>query len=86
PDDIAYGTRTAIRAVLRRMGTKTGGALLDSGIGGAIVRGDSSVLISTEISKITRKQSKKRGKHGHENQKSSKRSQRFKAEARNVKP
>ncbi|GKE74555.1 hypothetical protein Tco_1536596, partial [Tanacetum coccineum] len=39
----------------------------------------------TDISKITRKQSKT-GKHGHENQKSSKRSQRFKAEARKVKP
>ncbi|GJW11166.1 hypothetical protein Tco_1576993 [Tanacetum coccineum] len=38
-----------------------------------------------DISKITRKQSKT-GKHGHENQKSSKRSQRFKAEARKVKP
>ncbi|GJS11214.1 retrotransposon protein, putative, ty1-copia subclass [Tanacetum coccineum] len=35
-------------------------------------------------SKITRKQSKS-SKHGHENQKSSKRSQRFKAEARKVK-
>ncbi|GJZ52430.1 reverse transcriptase domain-containing protein [Tanacetum coccineum] len=41
--------------------------------------------ISTDKSKITRKQSKT-GKHGHENQKSSKRSQRFKAEARKVKP
>ncbi|GKE91304.1 hypothetical protein Tco_1572399 [Tanacetum coccineum] len=41
--------------------------------------------IGTDISKITRKQSKM-GKHGHENQKSSKRSQRFKAEARKVKP
>ncbi|GKA62614.1 hypothetical protein Tco_0762133 [Tanacetum coccineum] len=39
----------------------------------------------TDISKITRKQSKT-GKHGHENQKSTKRSQRFKAEARKVKP
>ncbi|GJT33151.1 hypothetical protein Tco_0923570 [Tanacetum coccineum] len=39
----------------------------------------------TDKSKITRKQSKT-GKHGHENQKSSKRSQRFKAEARKVKP
>ncbi|GJY46517.1 hypothetical protein Tco_0435580 [Tanacetum coccineum] len=38
----------------------------------------------TDISKITRKQSKT-GKHGHENQKSTKRSQRFKAEARKVK-
>ncbi|GJZ97177.1 hypothetical protein Tco_0669630 [Tanacetum coccineum] len=38
-----------------------------------------------DISKITRKQSET-GKHGHENQKSTKRSQRFKAEARNVKP
>ncbi|GJU93645.1 hypothetical protein Tco_1318401 [Tanacetum coccineum] len=36
----ACGTRTAIRAVLRRMGTKTGGVLSDSGICGAIVRGD----------------------------------------------
>ncbi|GJY60223.1 hypothetical protein Tco_0460880 [Tanacetum coccineum] len=40
---------------------------------------------STDISKITRKQSKT-GKHGHENQKSTKRSQRIKAEARKVKP
>ncbi|GKE52718.1 hypothetical protein Tco_1487874, partial [Tanacetum coccineum] len=39
----------------------------------------------TDISKITRKQSKM-GKHGHENQKSTKRSQRIKAEARKVKP
>ncbi|GJS25284.1 reverse transcriptase domain-containing protein [Tanacetum coccineum] len=39
----------------------------------------------TDISKITRKQSKT-GKHGHENQKSTKRSQRIKAEARKVKP
>ncbi|GJX84992.1 putative reverse transcriptase domain-containing protein [Tanacetum coccineum] len=39
----------------------------------------------TDISKITRKQSKM-GKHGHENQKSTKRSQRFKAKARKVKP
>ncbi|GKD84449.1 hypothetical protein Tco_1355603 [Tanacetum coccineum] len=39
----------------------------------------------TDISEITRKQSKT-SKHGHENQKSSKRSQRFKAEARKVKP
>ncbi|GKA06745.1 hypothetical protein Tco_0685969 [Tanacetum coccineum] len=39
----------------------------------------------TDISKITRKQSKT-GKHRHENQKSTKRSQRFKAEARKVKP
>ncbi|GJX13419.1 zf-CCHC domain-containing protein [Tanacetum coccineum] len=39
----------------------------------------------TDISEITRKQSKT-GKHGHENQKSTKRSQRFKAEARKVKP
>ncbi|GKE64276.1 hypothetical protein Tco_1518437 [Tanacetum coccineum] len=38
----------------------------------------------TDISKITRKQSKT-GKHGHENQKSTKRSQRIKAEARKVK-
>ncbi|GKB80759.1 hypothetical protein Tco_0947654 [Tanacetum coccineum] len=36
-------------------------------------------------SKFTRKQSKT-GKHGHENQKSTKRSQRIKAEARKVKP
>ncbi|GJX93159.1 putative reverse transcriptase domain-containing protein [Tanacetum coccineum] len=40
---------------------------------------------STDKSEITRKQSKT-SKHGHENQKSSKRSQRFKAEARKVKP
>ncbi|GJT87969.1 hypothetical protein Tco_1069686 [Tanacetum coccineum] len=39
----------------------------------------------TDKSKITRNQSKT-GKHGHENQKSSKRSQRFKTEARKVKP
>ncbi|GJX15933.1 hypothetical protein Tco_0216765 [Tanacetum coccineum] len=39
----------------------------------------------TDIPKITRKQSKA-SKHGHENQKSSKRSQRIKAEARKVKP
>ncbi|GJT52788.1 hypothetical protein Tco_0978945 [Tanacetum coccineum] len=39
PDDITCGTCTAIRAVLRRMGTKTGGVLSDSGIGGAIVQG-----------------------------------------------
>ncbi|GKA99610.1 reverse transcriptase domain-containing protein [Tanacetum coccineum] len=38
-----------------------------------------------DISKITRKQSKT-SKHGHENQKSAKRSQRIKAEARNIKP
>ncbi|GJZ73950.1 hypothetical protein Tco_0638096, partial [Tanacetum coccineum] len=37
-----------------------------------------SSLISTDISKIARKQSKS-GKHGHENQKSTKRSQRIKA-------
>ncbi|GKG35167.1 hypothetical protein Tco_0440321, partial [Tanacetum coccineum] len=36
-------------------------------------------------SEITRKQSKT-SKHGHKNQKSSKRSQRFKAEARTIKP
>ncbi|GKC99349.1 hypothetical protein Tco_1169624, partial [Tanacetum coccineum] len=39
----------------------------------------------TDISEITRKQSKT-GKLGHENQKSTKRSQRIKAEARKVKP
>ncbi|GJW68548.1 reverse transcriptase domain-containing protein [Tanacetum coccineum] len=39
----------------------------------------------TDKSEIIRKQSKA-SKHGHENQKSSKRSQRFKAEARKVKP
>ncbi|GKF40768.1 hypothetical protein Tco_0124110 [Tanacetum coccineum] len=39
----------------------------------------------TDKSEITRKQSKT-GKHGHENQKSSKRSQRFKAESRTIKP
>ncbi|GJX77916.1 hypothetical protein Tco_0324727 [Tanacetum coccineum] len=44
-----------------------------------------SRMISTDKSKITRKQSKT-GKHGHENQKSTKRSQRIKAEARKVKP
>ncbi|GKE99251.1 hypothetical protein Tco_0022602, partial [Tanacetum coccineum] len=42
-------------------------------------------LIRTDKSKITRKQSKT-GKHGHENQKSTKRSQRIKAEARKAKP
>ncbi|GKC87044.1 hypothetical protein Tco_1147693, partial [Tanacetum coccineum] len=42
-------------------------------------------VISTDISEITRKQSKT-SKHGHENQKSTKRSQRIKAEARKVKP
>ncbi|GJV27171.1 hypothetical protein Tco_1383619 [Tanacetum coccineum] len=41
--------------------------------------------LGTDISKITRKQSKT-GKHGHENQKSTKRSQGFKTEARKVKP
>ncbi|GJS40746.1 hypothetical protein Tco_0565789 [Tanacetum coccineum] len=40
---------------------------------------------STDISEITRKPSKT-GKHGHENQKSTKRSQRIKAEAKKVKP
>ncbi|GJY13109.1 reverse transcriptase domain-containing protein [Tanacetum coccineum] len=39
------------------------------------------MMISTDKSKITRKQSKT-SKHGHENQKNTKRSQRFKAEAR----
>ncbi|GKD44295.1 hypothetical protein Tco_1268940 [Tanacetum coccineum] len=39
----------------------------------------------TDKSEITRKQSKT-GKHGHGNQKSTNRSQRIKAEARNVKP
>ncbi|GKB28217.1 putative reverse transcriptase domain-containing protein [Tanacetum coccineum] len=42
-------------------------------------------LFGTDISKITSKQSKT-GKHGHENQKSTKRSQRIKDEARKVKP
>ncbi|GJY72577.1 hypothetical protein Tco_0476280 [Tanacetum coccineum] len=41
--------------------------------------------LGTDKSEITRKQSKT-GKHGHENQKSTKRSQRIKAEARKVKP
>ncbi|GKF64765.1 hypothetical protein Tco_0188213, partial [Tanacetum coccineum] len=45
----------------------------------------SSSLIRTDKSKITRKQSKT-GKHEHENQKSTKRSQRIKVEAKNVKP
>ncbi|GJR68802.1 hypothetical protein Tco_0014867 [Tanacetum coccineum] len=40
-------------------------------------------IISTDKSKITRKQSKA-SKHGHENQKSSKRSQRYKAEAKSL--
>ncbi|GJR08500.1 hypothetical protein Tco_0791152 [Tanacetum coccineum] len=39
----------------------------------------------TDISEITRKPLKS-SKHGHENQKNTKRSQRFKAEARKVKP
>ncbi|GKG12079.1 hypothetical protein Tco_0346316, partial [Tanacetum coccineum] len=39
----------------------------------------------TDISKITRKQSKT-GKHGHGNQKSTKEAKEFKAEARKVKP
>ncbi|GKB31812.1 synaptobrevin, longin-like domain protein [Tanacetum coccineum] len=43
------------------------------------------VVISMDKSQITRKQSKT-GKHGHENQKSLKRSQRFKDKARKVKP
>ncbi|GJS69890.1 retrovirus-related pol polyprotein from transposon TNT 1-94 [Tanacetum coccineum] len=43
-----------------------------------------STTRGTDISKITRKQSKT-SKHGHENQKSTKRSQRIKAEARKVK-
>ncbi|GJU19589.1 hypothetical protein Tco_1152931 [Tanacetum coccineum] len=51
----------------------------------ALACGPTSSLISTDISKITRKQSKS-SKHGHENLKSTKRSQRIKAEARNVKP
>ncbi|GKA44718.1 hypothetical protein Tco_0737514 [Tanacetum coccineum] len=42
-------------------------------------------IIGMDESKITRKQSKA-SKHGHENQKSTKRSQRSKAEARKVKP
>ncbi|GKD20419.1 hypothetical protein Tco_1222122, partial [Tanacetum coccineum] len=42
-------------------------------------------LIGTDKPKITRKQSKA-SKHGHENQKSTKRSQRSKAAARKVKP
>ncbi|GKA79477.1 hypothetical protein Tco_0786073 [Tanacetum coccineum] len=46
---------------------------------------DDQFELCTDISKITRKQSKT-GKHGHENQKSTKRSQRIKAEARKVKP
>ncbi|GJZ23502.1 reverse transcriptase domain-containing protein [Tanacetum coccineum] len=41
--------------------------------------------VGTDKSEIIRKQSKA-SKHGHENQKSSKRSQRFKAEAKKVKP
>ncbi|GKF85058.1 hypothetical protein Tco_0249956, partial [Tanacetum coccineum] len=42
-------------------------------------------VLGTDKSKIIRKQSKA-SKHGHENQKSAKRSQRFKAEARKIKP
>ncbi|GJV42754.1 hypothetical protein Tco_1421194 [Tanacetum coccineum] len=45
----------------------------------------SHLNFGTDKSKITRKQSKT-SKHGHENQKSSKRSQRFKAEARKARP
>ncbi|GJU25081.1 putative reverse transcriptase domain-containing protein [Tanacetum coccineum] len=54
-------------------------------VGNAGTNLDSNVVTSTDKSKITKKQSKT-GKHRHENQKSSKRSQRFKAEARKVKP
>ncbi|GJX53673.1 putative reverse transcriptase domain-containing protein [Tanacetum coccineum] len=43
------------------------------------------ISVCTDKSKITRKQSKANN-HGHENQKSTKRSQRIKAEARKVKP
>ncbi|GKF57078.1 hypothetical protein Tco_0170615, partial [Tanacetum coccineum] len=50
-----------------------------------IAQESSKRVISTDISEITRKQSKM-GKHGHENHKSTKRSQRFKVEARKVKP
>ncbi|GKF85047.1 hypothetical protein Tco_0249945, partial [Tanacetum coccineum] len=50
-----------------------------------IIKNDSKMVKGMDISKITRKPSKT-GKHGHENQKSTKRSQRFKAEARKVKP
>ncbi|GKF84791.1 hypothetical protein Tco_0249689, partial [Tanacetum coccineum] len=51
PDDITCGTHTAIHAVLRRMGTKMGGVLSDSGIVDAIVRGDSGVSVSMGSSK-----------------------------------
>ncbi|GKA64161.1 hypothetical protein Tco_0763767 [Tanacetum coccineum] len=43
------------------------------------------LILCMDISKITRKPSKT-SKHGHENQKSTKRSQRIKAEARKVRP
>ncbi|GJV42946.1 hypothetical protein Tco_1427482 [Tanacetum coccineum] len=46
---------------------------------------EEALLGRTDKTKITRKQSKT-GKHGHENQKSTKRSQRIKAKARKVKP
>ncbi|GKA94336.1 hypothetical protein Tco_0816374 [Tanacetum coccineum] len=51
----------------------------------ALEKLDPRSIKCTDIPKITRKPSKT-GKHGHENQKSTKRSQRFKAEARKVKP
>ncbi|GJS05951.1 hypothetical protein Tco_0362747 [Tanacetum coccineum] len=52
---------------------------------GQVLDEEQLALICTDKSEITRKQSKI-GKHGHENQKSTKRSQRIKAEARKVKP
>ncbi|GJY25115.1 hypothetical protein Tco_0399841 [Tanacetum coccineum] len=45
-----------------------------------------SLLAGVWISQKSQENSQKTGKHGHGNQKSSKRSQRFKAEARKVKP
>ncbi|GJV14061.1 hypothetical protein Tco_1359384 [Tanacetum coccineum] len=49
PDDIAGRTRTAIHAVLRRMGIKVGGVLSGSDVGGATVRGDSGALSSVSL-------------------------------------
>ncbi|GKG03690.1 hypothetical protein Tco_0311326, partial [Tanacetum coccineum] len=57
----------------------------ESSAAGASRQDGPAVVISTDQLKIIRKQSKT-GKHGHGNQKSSKRSQIFKAEAKKVKP
>ncbi|GKA22146.1 hypothetical protein Tco_0708108, partial [Tanacetum coccineum] len=70
-------------------GVSTAGALVSTARPTVSTGGPSTsaagTLIGTDKSKITRKQLKA-SKHGRENQKSSKRSQRFKAEAKNVKP